>query len=56
MKNIICEHGGLARKCELCERNERISELELVIKKQDEELKTIISLLGKTKKTLLNND
>ncbi len=25
---IVCEHGSLKRKCEICERDERIEELE----------------------------
>jgi len=26
--HYVCEHGSLHRKCELCERDERINELE----------------------------
>jgi hypothetical protein len=28
MSDPVCEHGSLRRKCELCERDERIAELE----------------------------
>jgi len=27
MSDLVCEHGSLRRKCELCERDERIKEL-----------------------------
>jgi hypothetical protein len=28
MSDLVCEHGSLRRKCEICERDERIVELE----------------------------
>ena len=28
LRNWVCEHGSLRRKCEICERDERIKELE----------------------------
>jgi len=28
MSDLVCEHGSLRRKCEICERDERIKELE----------------------------
>ena len=28
MSNLVCEHGSLRRSCEICERDERIKELE----------------------------
>ena len=28
----VCQHGNLARKCELCERDARIKELEAILR------------------------
>lgn len=28
MNDLVCEHGSFRRKCEICERDERIAELE----------------------------
>ena len=31
MSDLVCEHGSFRRKCEICERDERIKELETVV-------------------------
>lgn len=42
MSNQVCEHGSLARHCELCERDENIRELESRMKAQDAESELLV--------------
>lgn len=37
MSDLVCEHGSLRRKCEICERDERIKELEARVEGLEEE-------------------
>jgi hypothetical protein len=37
MSTLVCEHGSLHRKCEICERDDRIRELEARVKELEVE-------------------
>jgi hypothetical protein len=42
----VCQHGSLARSCELCERDERIAELEGAVRTSIENVRTLRAAYG----------
>lgn len=42
---VICDHGSLVRSCEVCERDERIKELEVEVKELTNENHKVFELV-----------